>query len=48
MHIYWMVTKNYCFSLGETVESHLKSVSKAPESKMTLENHHGRCDRAGN
>ena len=23
MHVYWMVNKNYCFSLGETVESHL-------------------------
>lgn len=40
VHLYCMVTKNYCFSLGDTKESRLKLVSKAESTqvKTTLEN----------
>lgn len=50
MDLYCMVSKNYCFSLGDSVESHLKAAKKANITwvKITLENLSRRYDCAEN
>lgn len=50
MYLYYIVTKNDCFTRGDPVESYVKSVSKAKTTwvKITLKNPHRRFDQAGN